>query len=379
MCRLPVMRAPFSGCAFAYSARIAISAGISLSAMRISLRPQSASDRSATAYWSVCRGFRTAAFIVGSIGMMKPAVHVSGTNPPGIECLRVSAVAKGGVPSLGPVRGLATLLGTGAHFSAGGRPGGGPGARGPEHPEIRSALPRGGEMELHRPPGHALGAVHRGVGVLDQLVAVRAVAREQRHADADRHARLGGGERERRVHDLGQPLGQAPCAGFVGVARHHHELVAAQARQEVGAPRRLRQTRADLADQFVAGVMAVAVVDVLEAVEVHEQHGKRFVLACGVGHLARQRLFEVHAVGQAGQAVEVRQIVQALVGRFELALRGTQRREVGEDAHQHLLAVLADEAGLGGADRAHAAVGVGVRLFVRRWVARSRTPCGPSR
>ena len=42
------MRAPLSGWRAAYSARIAISAGISDSAILISLRPQSASDRSAT-------------------------------------------------------------------------------------------------------------------------------------------------------------------------------------------------------------------------------------------------------------------------------------------------------------------------------------------
>src|SRR5690348_3907828 len=48
MCSEPAMRAPRSGFLSAYSARIAIRAGISDSAIRISLRPQSASDRSAT-------------------------------------------------------------------------------------------------------------------------------------------------------------------------------------------------------------------------------------------------------------------------------------------------------------------------------------------
>ena len=48
MCSEPVTRAPLSGCALAYSSRIIISAGISDSAMAISLRPQSASVRSAT-------------------------------------------------------------------------------------------------------------------------------------------------------------------------------------------------------------------------------------------------------------------------------------------------------------------------------------------
>ena len=48
MCSEPVMRAPASGCASAYSRRVAIRPGISCSASRISLRPKSASGRSAT-------------------------------------------------------------------------------------------------------------------------------------------------------------------------------------------------------------------------------------------------------------------------------------------------------------------------------------------
>src|SRR5262245_14030782 len=48
MCRLPVMRWPFRGCAAAYSLRTAMSPGISCSARVISLRPHSASWRSAT-------------------------------------------------------------------------------------------------------------------------------------------------------------------------------------------------------------------------------------------------------------------------------------------------------------------------------------------
>ena len=39
MCSEPVMRAPFSGCASAYSARVCMRPGISCSASSISLRP----------------------------------------------------------------------------------------------------------------------------------------------------------------------------------------------------------------------------------------------------------------------------------------------------------------------------------------------------
>src|SRR5512144_2821954 len=52
MCNEPAMRAPRSGCSGANSSRIAIRPGISVSAIAISLRPQSASARSATAKWA---------------------------------------------------------------------------------------------------------------------------------------------------------------------------------------------------------------------------------------------------------------------------------------------------------------------------------------
>ena len=48
MCRQPPMRAPASGFLAPYSSRRAISPGISVSAMAISLRPHSASLISAT-------------------------------------------------------------------------------------------------------------------------------------------------------------------------------------------------------------------------------------------------------------------------------------------------------------------------------------------
>src|SRR5690606_8554530 len=50
MCSEPAMRAPLSGWDGPYSARTAIRPGISLSAMSISLRPQSARPMSLTAY-----------------------------------------------------------------------------------------------------------------------------------------------------------------------------------------------------------------------------------------------------------------------------------------------------------------------------------------
>src|SRR6266480_4758599 len=66
MCSEPVILAPRSGCACSYSARTAIRPGISCSASVISLRPNSASERSATLNGS------------SSVGMSTPVVRAVG-------------------------------------------------------------------------------------------------------------------------------------------------------------------------------------------------------------------------------------------------------------------------------------------------------------
>src|SRR5690349_7957688 len=59
MCREPVTRTPCSGFSAAYLRRMDIRPGISCSAIEISLRPQSASDMSATLYGVVGASVKT--------------------------------------------------------------------------------------------------------------------------------------------------------------------------------------------------------------------------------------------------------------------------------------------------------------------------------
>ena len=66
--------------------------------------------------------------------------------------------------------------------------------------------------------------------------------------------------------------------------RHHHfavagdggnnrKLVAAETRDQIAAAQRVRKAQRDIADQFVADVMAERVVDVLEVIEIDVEHG----------------------------------------------------------------------------------------------------------
>ena len=119
-----------------------------------------------------------------------------------------------------------------------------------------------------------LGAVHRGIGVFDQGGDVVAVLRIQAGADAgaDKELVLAGLERwgEAVEQFIGQVFG---IAGLLQAGQQDDEFVAAQARHGVDVAQLLLEAHGDVLEQQVADGVAEAVVDVLEAVQVEEQHG----------------------------------------------------------------------------------------------------------
>ena len=154
-----------------------------------------------------------------------------------------------------------------------------------------------------------LGRVHRGVGVLAQLVRARGVEREQAEADARVHEQLGGAERERRLQGVGDPLADrvgVRAAVARNVAHEHEELVAALARYEIAGPDGGAQPLRDLAQQLVAGVVPERVVDPLELVQVGVRERDPGAVHPRVGDRGAQREVECGAVRQPGERVVVR-------------------------------------------------------------------------
>ena len=84
------------------------------------------------------------------------------------------------------------------------------------------------------------------------------------------------------------------------VLEQDRELVAAQPGRGVGGAQRLLQPLADLVQQLVAGGVAERVVDGLEVVEVHEQHGDRLVVALLALDRVRDAVPEQRAVREVG-------------------------------------------------------------------------------
>ncbi|MBB6573965.1 hypothetical protein FHT07_002141 [Xanthomonas arboricola] len=89
----------------------------------------------------------------------------------------------------------------------------------------------------------------------------------------------------------------------VGDGRHQHELVGPQPRQAaVGAPVRTHAP-GHRHQQLVAELVAVAVVDGLESIQVDQHHRKALPVALGAVDALQHVLVQQHAVGQAGERV----------------------------------------------------------------------------
>ena len=150
-----------------------------------------------------------------------------------------------------------------------------------------------------------LGAIHRDVGVAQDVVDHGVLPLAHDDADAGGGVELAPLHRKRCDHRRLQPVGdRADLLGDGDVVDQHGELVAAEPRQHVARAHLRLQPLGERDQELVAGEVAQAVVDQLEAVEVDEQDGvARFRRAGGLSNRPLQQLAEHRAVGQTGQRV----------------------------------------------------------------------------
>ncbi|KEH14036.1 hypothetical protein GY15_08850 [Delftia sp. 670] len=182
---------------------------------------------------------------------------------------------------------------------------------------------------------------------MQRVVGVNGVRPQADHAHAGAAVvqRLAIGQLDLHDRGLRQALLQVARYG-VGLAAEQRahadedELVTAEARQHVGAAQMGGQALSHGAQQCVAGLVAVLVVHVLEAVQVDEAHHHAFLAACAARNQPAQLVGEAAPVGQAGQRVQQGQCRQLLVGLAqagdELLALHALGDEVGEQAQQAL-------------------------------------------
>ena len=158
-----------------------------------------------------------------------------------------------------------------------------------------------------------LGPVHGGVGVAQQGADVVAGAGPGEpdaalHAqDVTAHADL---DAQRAEHPAAEPL------HVHALGQQDGELVAAEAGHDAAPAQGVAQARADQAQQLVAGLVAEAVVDALEAVEVEVEDDQAPQAAglAGPLDLLGEALGELQPVGQPGDDVAAGQAVHLLAG-----------------------------------------------------------------
>jgi hypothetical protein len=110
------------------------------------------------------------------------------------------------------------------------------------------------------------------------------------------------------------------------LGKHDDELVPALAADRVRRAHALDQPLRDRLQELVAGGMAEGVVDVLEPVQVEEEHRDLLLVARGEGDGLRHAVVQEHAVRQAGQEV--------VLGRMRHLYRdGAGEPHVPEDDH----------------------------------------------
>ena len=86
---------------------------------------------------------------------------------------------------------------------------------------------------------------------------------------------------------------------LVGTREDHGQLVAAQAREHVGLAHLLPQQLGDAPDHGVAGLVAEAVVDELEVVDVEQQYGAALAVASRLGDAIGELLLEAAPIQRA--------------------------------------------------------------------------------
>jgi hypothetical protein len=114
-------------------------------------------------------------------------------------------------------------------------------------------------------------------------------------------------------------------AGVVGMAQQNPEFVAADPRHQVALAHAAHQKARDLDQRLVARLVAAAVVDQLEPVDVDEQH--RGLLAVAIDAVAQplERAHEAAAVGKVDQRILVGELVQLADPLLEFGDLAAQR------------------------------------------------------
>ncbi len=170
-----------------------------------------------------------------------------------------------------------------------------------------------GEERIAVPP-RILGVVHGRIGVRHQFAFGGGIGGVHRDAQAGGDVQVMPIDLERLAHAGDDALGHH--GGIFGHIQleHDDELIAAQPREGVLPAQQAAYALAYFDQQLVAELVAVGIVDGLEAVQVAEHHREAEVAAPGLFDGLVDAVLQQHAVGQLGEWIVQRGLQQLFVG-----------------------------------------------------------------
>ena len=103
--------------------------------------------------------------------------------------------------------------------------------------------------------------------------------------------------------------------GSVGIAQQNAELLPAKPGQQVGTTQAPMQTVADMAQSLIPGVVAPAIIDSLEMVEIENHQHQCMATAACQGDAVAQFTLKAAAIGDTGQTVGFGHLAQQQLRR----------------------------------------------------------------
>src|SRR5258705_2539490 len=175
---------------------------------------------------------------------------------------------------------------------------------------VMRALPVGSVVTSeasHEIPPLSFGLVQGVVGALDQVGDAPGVVGKARDAEARRQWSV----RERvALDDRAHALGVDERRRLGRARKQRDELVTALSGHDRVASQLARQELHDLLEDLVAGAVAPAVVDGLEAVEIEQDERQRLLVAGGAAHLFVQPQHEIAPVVAVRERVLERELLE---------------------------------------------------------------------
>jgi hypothetical protein len=150
----------------------------------------------------------------------------------------------------------------------------------------------------------AFGHVHRKVGLTEEFGGILGLGAPPGHADADRDPQFDSADRKLGAHGVDNPLGDVAGRRVAVLFYGDGKLVAAEPDDEITGTDAIVESGRQLDKEMVAAFVTEGVVDLLEIVDIDEQHAVMESPALRAASERRHQSFAQGCpVGQSGERV----------------------------------------------------------------------------